>query len=138
MTPTIDLTNFLRGAVSRTSDWSSTSALSLGQRIQQRLPGSELDWDDEAGEEWIRILLGGRAVTIISTVFPVVFYRPDGATAVLAESASPSLALMEAEDWDGARYAVSDTTAVLPAGKPWSPDIDPSAFSINDLWWMTV
>lgn len=135
---TVDLTNFLRGAVSRSSDWSSTRALALGQRIQQRLHGSQIDWDDEAGEEWIRILLGGRPVAIISTVFPVVFYRPDGATAVLAESSSPSLALLEAEDWDGARYTVSDATGVLPAGKAWSPEIDPSAFSINDLWWMTV
>ena len=135
---TVELTNFLRGAVSRASDWSSARALALGQRIQQRLLASQLDWDDEVGEEWIRILLAGRPVTIISTVFPVVFYRPVGATAVLAESSSPSLALMEAEDWDGARYSVSDTTAVLPAAKAWSPDIDPSGFSINDLWWMTV
>jgi hypothetical protein len=131
----IDIDSSLRLACRRATGWSPKAAVDLARRMAAD-PTLVLDWDAGAGESWVRLIVEGRVVAIVSVSLPVVIFE-DGAN------------LVRAQHEDAAYIAVPslDVPVLSASGQVLDDAFGLSArfdvlnmelFSANDLWYVTV
>ena len=66
----IDIDDTLQLALDAASSWTSAAALNLARAIGE---DGAIDWDDGAGESWIRVIdRDGRVVAFVSVDLPFV------------------------------------------------------------------
>lgn len=72
----IDVTSQLTVAALRKSEWLHNSAVDNARAISL-WAGGVTNWDQDAGEEWIRVLDGARLLALVSVVVPFGFILED-------------------------------------------------------------
>jgi hypothetical protein len=100
--------------------------------------GSDFDWDSEAGENWSRLLLGSKVVAVSSMTLPLVFILDEFIERVRRSNVD-SLLFVVVPSMDG--KILSCDLSVLESvlgGRASSGDLDPSGFSVDDLYFATV
>jgi hypothetical protein len=133
----IDVTSQLALAALSRADWSPNRAIDLARMISSGMKGCT-DWDQDAGEEWIRVLVGARVLALISIVVPFGFIleTPIGDQGF----SSSGLNLVAVPDMD-VRVLTSTREALMAAFGELavaSPALDGDCFSAEELWFVTA
>lgn len=135
--PVIDVTSQLIAAMIGRDDWSHGRVLGNARAISVRAMGY-IDWDQDAGEEWIRIIVGARVCTFISTAVPLGF---------LSEASRGSLdvsachfKIITVPDMNASVLACAPDVLRAAFGESAvdSPALDADCFSAEQLWFATV
>lgn len=125
----------LRRAASSAAAWSSGAAREMALSFA-RSSGVEVDWDDGAGEEWLRVLDGSRVMALVSVKLPLAFIRGDASERI---ETFDDISLITVSDFDDPR--LSCAPVILEEGFGATrrfESIDAGGFSANDLWYATV
>jgi hypothetical protein len=102
----------------------------------------ELDWDEDAGEDWARVLTGGKVAVLVSLIGPLAIVIGDATGWDRAEAGEGpgGVVVLEVPGLDAVvlrcdpgvlRAAFGDRVVDNPA-------LDADAFSAGDLWFATV
>ena len=95
-----------------------------------------IDWDDGAGESWVRLIVGNAVVAYVSTVFPVAIIERNSAPVNEPDSKVQKI-MVEAM----ASRELSSAKGALEAAFGDSPRLDAlntERFSADELWYATV
>ena len=92
----ISIDESLRRAASAAAVWSPAAAREVAATLARSL-GAKVDWDEGAGEEWLRVIDGPRFVALISVALPFVFVQRDGYG---SEGSNGDLAVVAVDDFD--------------------------------------
>lgn len=132
---TRDFTRELREASKRRASWSLERGRKLVQAISSSIAGAEVDWDEDSGEEWARILLGDRVVAMVRVRIPLAI--------VLNELSIPASMRREVVfisvgslDATSMRADPESVASAFPE-RVVSPTLDLNEFSAFDLWFAT-
>jgi hypothetical protein len=137
----------LRG-VQAMATWDADELDQLLRSIQADLPSSQLEWDLDAGEEWVRILNAGevdaliRAPTSVSRSHRFAFVCTTSAAAELLRPlfVRDRVEVVELADFELPTISVQvdDLAAFIGASPPPAYAFDANHFSANDLWFVSV
>jgi len=97
---------------------------------------AEVDWDEGAGEGWLRVLADAHLVALVSTKLPFVFLQ--ASTSEVADSVEGVTVVAVSDFYD---VQLSCSLAILGeifGASPRFRSLDPDGFSANDLWYATV
>ncbi|MFF2628230.1 hypothetical protein ACFVUN_20980 [Kitasatospora griseola] len=114
------------------SHWSGEKAVSAAREAALVL-AAKVDWDDDAGEDWVSLLVRGVQVLMISAKVPLAVslegscWEPVGIEVVSVPSFEAPLLRCE--------FAV--LSEVLGDGRA-ALALDADRFSANDLWFATI
>jgi len=89
-----------------------------------------IDWDDGAGESWVRLIVGNAVVAYVSTVFPVAIIERNSAP-VNEKIMVEAMASRELSSAKGALEAAFGDSPRLDA-------LNTERFSADELWYATV
>ena len=134
----IDIAPFLSRYSRDKATWNETTSLRAAELIAS-LADAEIDWDDDAGEEWSSVLTAERAIAYVSMVGPLVFIVEDVAMS-LDEVSERSLNAVPIPSLD-ASVLQCEERALTEAFGPTavgSRAVDPACFSAQDLWFATI
>lgn len=128
-----ELDTFLADATARSPGWNSGSALEVAEGLSRTL-GAAVDWDGEAGEEWVRVLGGDRVEALLSTRIPLGIRvgGPGG-----DHPAADRCVWVEVPSWDVPCLTVSDVVLRDVFGSV-RTEMLMSPFSVHDLWYATL
>jgi len=76
----IELEDYLARASARRDAWSPEIAWRVAEDLAAR-QGADLDWDPDAGEGWITVLVAGQAATMIAVDLPLMIVTDGGSAA---------------------------------------------------------
>ena len=125
----------VRRAASSAASWSGEAAHDVAATLA-RAHQAKIEWDEGAGERWLRVVDAGHVSALVSSVLPLALIERS-----LASTADPLQRVTKifVADVDGAELSCSPDVLAEVFG---SPDrfnvIDPTNFSANDLWYATV
>jgi hypothetical protein len=137
MINTINLTTIFLRAYKKKNAWSEETLLSTLHLIASKFPFSSLDWDHEAGEMWARFLRRKDAFVYVRVNMPLVFVL--SAYAGEVESLLLTKIVIAVPNMNAQTYSL-DTSEIgqfFPEHS-WPVEVNPAAFSINELWYATV
>lgn len=125
----------LQRAASGAASWSPKAARGVAERLV-RTSSFKIDWDEGAGELWLRILDGRKVTSLVSVALPLAIV--EGPANDLTDDMRDVI-IISVDDLD--EIELSCSPAVL--GEVFGSlerfkVIDPSGFSANDLWYATV
>jgi len=133
----IDLAVRLREAT-RHPGWSSHLLKTTLAELAAAVPGSAVDYDDDAGEEWGRLLLGNDIVAILwlRGAFGLVHRRfPD----LVPRLTLAGLVIEAISDWDAPIFTIEpEDLRSLFERETITDAVNPARFSANELWWATT
>jgi hypothetical protein len=132
-----DITPQLLEATSLRPAWSADRARSLANALTEAIPDAWVDWDEDSGEEWARILEDRFVVALVRAKLPLaIIVRGEanrlrqlnhGAVAIVVDDMDTPLLTATGES---VRRAFPEREV--------SPTLDPAAFSAMDLWFATT
>lgn len=125
----------LQRAASGATTWSSKAAHDVAAKLAQE-ERANIDWDDGAGERWLRIVNTSHASALISIVLPLVLVER---RASRSADSIQSVTKVFVDDLDSVELSCSPEVLAEVFGSPERFNvIDPAGFSANDLWYATV
>jgi len=130
-----DVSTLLEAAMSRS--WSVAQATALLGIMSASMPGTEVDWDEGAGEYWARCIDGGRVVAFVGMKWPLVILlaRRSG----VAKTWGQDVELLLVDDMDAPSLrADQDTLERFSVRQAQPSAFNGNAFSAEDLVWLTV
>jgi hypothetical protein len=139
-----DITAALLGAAANASSWDGRRFEDLLAAIRKADPSAMVDWDDGVPENWARVNPGSVAPILIHAEVPIAIAVGDWPGAIGTCVAAAGLVAVSVGTWD-LRELSMDLDAVARVIPDWAwrfsggpEEIDPSGFSLWDLWWSTV
>jgi len=137
----IDVTANVASFSAGQAGWRRSQGAELAREAARGL-GGELDWDEDAGEDWARVLTGGKVAALISLIGPLAVVIGTGARwqPPEADADAGAVVVIKVPGLDAAvlrcdpgvlRAAFGDRVVDNPA-------LDADAFSVSDLWFATV
>lgn len=138
MISNLNLTAIFLRAYEKKDNWSEDTLLSMLHLIASKFPFSSLDWDQDAGEMWARFLRREEAFVYVRVNMPLVFVL--SAYADKVESLLlPKIVVAAVPNMNAQSYSLdpSEIGWFFPEHS-WPVEINPDAFSINELWYATV
>lgn len=133
----IALGRLLSPLVGGSRPWESRDAALIVLSAMAQDSRLQLDWDDAAGERWIRLLSSGSAVAMASTVLPLVFTLAP--FSLRFQDRADHLLVIEVESLDARVLRCDAETLELAfVGATASQALDPAAFSVQELWFASV
>ncbi len=134
---TIDLSASLRAA-RRHPTWSSQLLEATLSLLRDAIPSSKVDYDEDAGEEWGRLLMADEIVAILWRRGAFAFVHRRFADLVPLLTSAGVIAEIVA-DWDARSYRVQPADLSLLFERDAISDaVDPAGLSVNELWWATT
>lgn len=134
---TIDLSEKLRAA-RRHPAWSSERLKGTLVGLAGAIPGSNVDHDVEAGEEWGRLLLSDEIVAIVWSRGAFAFVHAEFADLVPLLASDGVVAEVVA-GWDERSYSLQpEDLRSLFERDAISDAVDPDKLSASELWWATT
>lgn len=125
----------LQRAASTAATWSSTAAWQIASSLALSFE-TEVEWDEGAGEEWLRVLAGSRLVALVSIKLPFVFIKR---SVNELTGSSQNVVFVAVADFDDVELSCSSAVlAEVFGGTKRLGVLDPDGFSANDLWYATV
>jgi len=133
----INLSVSLRAACRRPG-WSSQLLKATLTSLAEVLPGSVPDYDEDAGEEWGRLLLRDQVLAIIWLRGAFAMVHRDFADLV-PRLTSAGMVVEVVFDWDAPLYSLELEDLRSLFGRETITDaVNPSRLSANELWWATT
>lgn len=130
----INIDSDLAHATTVASDWSREAAHATASTLAISA-SARIDWDDGAGEQWLRILKAHRVIALVSVQVPLVIAEGPRRTA----DAPERVVVIHVSDFDEPEIAASKETLASAFGSSERFHIlDTVGFSVNDLWYATV
>lgn len=133
----IDLAVRLREAT-RHPGWSSQRLNATLAALAEAVPGSAVDYDEDAGEEWARLLLGNDIVAILwlRGAFGLVHRRFSD---LVPQLTSAGLVIEVISDWDAPVFTIDreDLCSLFERGTM-TDAVNPARLSASELWWATT
>ncbi|GAA2114363.1 hypothetical protein [Streptomyces synnematoformans] len=130
----IDIDATLRRASRGVSTWSPEAARASAALIASG-PQVRIDWDESAGENWLRIVDETHVVALVSVAFPFALIqkapgvkRPEGEIVSVVVDGLDDVELECSSETLVEVYGNFDRLRTLNSG----------GFSANDLWYVTV
>jgi hypothetical protein len=134
---TVDLTPALTEAIRR-GPWSVEGARDLAATLARRT-GATVEWDEDAGERWARVLTGRHVLALVRTDLRLVLHRTDWAGRPPPDLTS-EVVLTPIENFDECIFEADRQVlrSAFPSLVSAPESLDAERFSISDLWWATV
>lgn len=138
MMNTIDLTGLFLQAYERKDKWSEAMLVSTLHQLSVVFPFASLDWDQDAGECWVRFLRKNEVFIYVRVDMPVVIILSTYASKI-ESILSRWIVIISVPDMDAQLFFLdrSKIGQFFP-DTIWSSEVDPSLFSIDELWYTTV
>jgi hypothetical protein len=131
----MNLDDTLRNAASASKSWSSRDAHKVASGLAHD-SGGEVDWDEDAGEDWLRVVDGANLVALVSVMLPLVFLRNDFNR---PRTSIANVLTVPVDDFDTAEFKCSLGSLNEAFGlSDRLSSLDLGGFSVNDLWYATV
>jgi hypothetical protein len=137
-----DISAPLHAAASTRQGWGANEVWEALAAFRSASDGRKIDWDDDAGEQWGRVLANNGVVALVSAQLALTILRSDVAapsTGAAAAAVSITVADFDAIELRADRgvlvTAFPDIADVMSGDKAL---IDPDGFSAQDLWYATV
>lgn len=131
----ISIDDSLRRAASAASAWSPRIAREVANTIARGLT-ADVDWDEGAGEEWLRVMDGPRQLALVSIKVPFAFISTN---AEGSKSSATEIVTIDIDDFDKVQLSCSPLILAEVFGSSDRLDaLDSESFSANDLWYSTV
>lgn len=133
----MDIAAQLLEAASRRTSWSIERASDLARTVAALVPGAEVDWDDDSGEEWARILVDRFVIALVRAQLPLVIVVRGEVGRLRALGSGVVVVIVD--DMDTPRLSCrSDVISQVFPEREVSPTLEPEAFSALDLWFATT
>lgn len=132
-----DLSRHFYAATRGRPQWTRDRARSLAESVTASLPNAQLDWDEDAGEDWARVVVDQWVVALVRIPIPLLLVLRAEARDLSAMD--PEVVVVPLDDMDSPDLRAS-TECILdafPEREP-SPTLNPGAFSAMDLWYATT
>jgi hypothetical protein len=130
----IDIDPILVAALKSSASWTGAAAQTAARKIADET--FRIDWDDGAGEAWIRLISGGEVKAYISVEVPLMLAVEGVGT---GKDVDPSLQVIIMQDVEQPVLAASTEVLHQIFGKSDRLSrLDITSFSGNDLWYATV
>lgn len=133
----IDIAPVLESFISRKQDWQRESSVRVAAAIAGEL-ATKLTWDEDAGEDWSRVLLAGQAGVMIFMAGPLIVTSADVAPQVTAVACDVPVITVPSLN---ARVLVCDAHTLRAAfgDQVWNnPALNAERFSADELWFCTI
>ncbi|MFD7084748.1 hypothetical protein [Streptomyces sp. NPDC059918] len=128
------------GALARLGDppaaWREEVAVGIADDLARSL-GGVVDWDGEADEEWMSVLVQDSRVAMVSTALRLVVAGERVVGHLQIRTPGVSVIAVPSFDAPAMRCDVAVLARVF-GGEGKFGELDPEAFSANDLWFATV
>ncbi|MDP9074418.1 MAG: hypothetical protein M3N98_09655 [Actinomycetota bacterium] len=108
------------------------------ERVVQAVKGSRADWDDDAGEEWGRILIGNLVIAYIHAGLPLVLARSSHSSYLKDATDDVDPIVIVVSDLRQPELSASEEVLQDLAHRQLTNAIDPKKFSAMDLWFASV
>jgi hypothetical protein len=133
-----DITPQLRSFIARRAAWASGDSLGIAKALARAI-GARIDWDERAGENWIRVIADTRVVALISTLGPLTV-MVDEAAGVIQDYAGPHPEIVIVSSVEDVVLRADREVLLEAFGERVrnSPAFDPACFSAEDLWFISV
>jgi hypothetical protein len=116
--------------------WGTEQIRQVLECVGRTAPSGKIELDEEAGENWARVVLGSSVVCLLSVKCPLAIvieqYLPRFSECV-SNVIVVSVRAMESED-----YTASHETVRRLRGAEPPVEFNPRRFSMDQLWWATV
>jgi hypothetical protein len=137
-----DISEALRRALAAAAAWSPDDVQRLLRDVSCEESSREPDWDEEAGEDWGRVVDSDGVVALISGRLPLVIVRASAAHDLRRVDPQVELVVVGALDSKELRADVGSLTKAFPELGPAITDVPsaftPERFAAEDLWFLTV
>lgn len=131
----MDLSEVLDRLNRRSIEWSEGEARAFADDVN-RWAMAIIDWDDDAGEEWISLIAQKVRVCMISTRIPLVFVA-EGMPWPGEHASHVEVIRVPSFDAPVLRCNLDSLRRVLETDQAFSM-LDGDEFSANDLWFATI
>lgn len=123
---------------SRHSGWSSRLLQATLTELAEALHGSAVDYDEDAGEEWGRLLVGDDVVAILWLRGAFALVQQEFSDLV-PRLTSAGVIVEIVSDWDAPLFTIEPEDLRLLFGRETISDaVNPARLSANELWWATT
>jgi hypothetical protein len=133
----IDITTQLVEAGRLRSDWAPRRSQSLARALTQAIPDARLDWDEDAGEEWVRVLVDQFVVALVRASTPLVIAVRGELSHLQDIDSGPVVVIVDDLETPWLTATEESLRLAFPEREV-SPTLDPAAFSGMDLWFATT
>ncbi len=126
-----DISIVLKRVAAKTHD-----VRSAVRALRRLVRGTETDWDEGAGEEWVRLLKNKELVAVVHQKMPLAFIRAESASLA---STNTMLSVVSVPSFS--RPVLNASFEALRKAFPndvFSEEFDGHGFSVGDLYWETV
>ena len=134
-----DLSNVLQEAARRKNSWSYLEALKAIMLLLRRLPRSWLDWGEESGEEWARIMFENDVSAFIRIKLPIIMMKNNTFPGPVMNTLKEKAVVIEFQHFEHCEFSIDmQTFEEVFEDCRWRKEAgDPACFSAHDLYWMT-
>jgi hypothetical protein len=130
-----NIDHYLIEAREDAGNWAAETATSVARGLIGHHDAT-IDWDEGAGESWIRLVVGGAVVAYVSAVLPLAIVERRLA---LAGRHDPRVELIEVEGVGNPELCCSDAALRTAFGDSRRFELlNNEQFSADDLWYATV
>ena len=132
----MNIDTYLLRAREAAGSWSATAAVEAARALGGGRPEAVIDWDDGAGESWVRLLAGNTVIAYVSTVVPLAMITGQSAETTGLDSVAQSITVSSMTDPELSSSQAAIETAFGPSERFGLLDLE--QFSADDLWYATV
>ncbi len=134
-----DITQDLISAHAIAGNWAESALHQLISEVIKTLPGSNLNWDDEAGEKWAQISGEKKLAVILRADFPLCFAHESFRLILQPILQKFGVATLYFSDWEVRDIRIDPRMVKSLFGRDsLSNAVDPARLSIAELWWATI
>lgn len=130
-----NIESYLSSARASATCWTVAMATEFARSLGDQC-GAMIDWDEGAGESWIRLVAGKGVVAYVSAVLPFAIIERDAAPVGKSDSKVQRILVesMTNPELFGKRAAL----AAAFGDSPRLDTFDEERFSADDLWYATI
>jgi hypothetical protein len=132
----IDITGTLVRLRDQVIEWPIETARAIAYEIADVIEAT-VDWDSDAGEEWLSVLAQEERVVMVSSERPIVV-AVRSLHEIIPSSAQEAYVVFVPSFGDSVLRCDASVLGALFAGEGRAMALNPDAFSANDLWFATV
>jgi hypothetical protein len=133
----LDISEDLLKAASMRSEWTRDQGRLLALTLSDSIPDAGLDWDEDAGEEWARILVEEDVAALVRIRIPLVIVVRQEARRIGGEIGDAAI-LIVVDDMDALNLSAQEDSLLMAfPERELSANLDPEEFSSSDLWFAT-
>jgi hypothetical protein len=134
-----DITQQLLSARTRAEKWTESALRQVISEVIQALPESNLNWDDEAGEEWGQISSEKKLAVILRVDFPFCFAHQSFQLILQPIFERHAVVTVYFSDWETRDIQIDPRMVKTLFGRDLvAYEVDPARLSIAELWWATI